>query len=61
VNTTQIKHSSRVERIGSSDYGHVRGVCSCGWVSPLYPRRTAEGRVLAERDADRHVTAATGA
>lgn len=59
MNTTQTKHSPNVERIGSSDYGHVRGVCSCGWISRVWnSRRTVEGARLAQRDADQHAAAA---
>lgn len=51
-----VQHAARVERVGSSDYGHVRGACSCGWgARTWHSRKTAEGTTLAQRDADDHV------
>lgn len=57
---TPADHEPTTERKGSSDYGHVRGTCSCGWGSRVWhSRRTVEGSRLAERDAREHAAAAT--
>ena len=54
MTTESVTHNAYIKRIGSSDYGHVQGACSCGWGGTWHSRRTVEGARLAVRDAADH-------